>query len=66
MILDVCAVEDIGKPPVGPNIGDVVRVVEEHAVLQGEIDVNAPGNFTYVGTNGGFAYIFDRANIESR
>jgi hypothetical protein len=25
-----------------------------------------PSNFTYVGANGGFAYILDRANIQYR
>ena len=54
---------------IAPRLGlriPVARGVDIDLTLKYSVVFGDPDNVTYVGTNGGFAYIFDRANIESR
>ena len=54
---------------IAPRLGlriPVARGVDIDLTLKYSVVFDDPDNFTYVGTSGGFAYIFDRANIESR
>ncbi len=54
---------------ISPRIG--VRIPLSHGIdldlnLKYNVIFSDPSNFTYVGANGGFAYILDRANIQDR
>ena len=54
---------------IAPRLGlriPVARGVDIDLTLKYSVVFDGPDNVTYAGTNGGFAYIFDRANIESR
>ena len=52
---------------IAPRLGlriPVARGIDIDLTLKYSVVFNDSDNVTYVGTNGGFAYIFDRANIE--
>ncbi|PSQ86135.1 MAG: hypothetical protein BRD43_07705 [Bacteroidetes bacterium QS_4_64_154] len=52
---------------IAPRLGlriPIARGIDIDLTLKYSVVFNDSDNVTYVGTNGGFAYIFDRANIE--
>lgn len=54
---------------IAPRLGvriPLSRGIDLDLNLKYNVIFNDDSNFTYVGTNGGFAYILDRANIEYR
>jgi hypothetical protein len=53
------------SPRIGLRI-PLSRGIDLDLTLKYNVIFSDPSNFTYVGTNGGFAYILDRANIQYR